>query len=90
MLPAKEDGMVAAMHVLGIIGTILCAFASFWLAVRFGIAYKNNSPGVYDQPGKFWETLKVTTMEKGQKVIYSLLAVGFFLLFVAQILSCLI
>lgn len=90
MLPVKGDGIVIAIHVLGIIGTTFCAFASVWLAVRFGVAYKGNSPGVYDQPGKFWETLKVTTMEKGQRVIYSLLGVGFILLLVGQILSCLV
>ncbi len=83
--------MVVAMHTFGIIGTILGAFSSYWLAVRFGgIAFRGNRAGVDSEPGKFWGTLKVTTMEKGQKFMYCLLAIGFIFLLLSQVLSCLV
>jgi hypothetical protein len=89
MLPVEEDDMVVATHALGISGTILCGFASFLLAKRFGITFKDNDAVVY-QPGKCLKFLKLNTIERGARVSYTLLGIGFILLLAAQILSCLI
>jgi hypothetical protein len=78
--------MVIMAHVLAMIGIALGGFASIWLAVRFGLTYRDNKPGVYDRPGRFWETVRVTTMEGAQRVIYGLLGIGFLFLLVAEIL----
>ena len=82
--------MVCAMHTLGIIGTIFGAFSSLSLAISFGIAFQGNDIGVYSGPRRCWKILTITTMEKGQKVMYCLLATGFIFLLLSQVLSCLV
>jgi hypothetical protein len=94
MLLIKEDGMVVAMHVFGILGAVLCAFASFWLAFRFGIRFgimlKNNGAYVASGVDKFWEILGIHTPGRAQKINLYILTSGFISVLISQILSCLI
>jgi hypothetical protein len=78
--------MVIATHVFGIIGTIFGGFASFFIAFWF-TKFIGNRLHVQTEPGKCWKLIKVNTMERAQKIIYSLLGLGFVFLLISQILS---
>jgi hypothetical protein len=82
--------MVLAAHILGIFGTFCCAFASFWLAFRFGITLKNNDPYVAIGVDKFWEIWGIHTAGRAQKINLYILTSGFISVLISQILSCLI
>lgn len=69
--------------LLNIFGLGLAFLGTFFLALRFGITFHGDSPGV--NCGKHWTKLGLN-MQWGQRICFALLAIGFILQLISQLL----
>ena len=69
--------------VLNSVGLVV-GFCGAALLVRFGMGFSGDKPG-FNTPGKVLRKLHVT-LERGQRLGFTLLATGFLFQFIAQLL----